>query len=756
MVMYNPVGSTQPKDLSDNAQVLDKLVVGTGPSVVDRLGRLRYSWAGMEYEFQNAQDGRDAEFQQFLGSLGYAWVGDYAAGVVFNRRNEYTVRDGVLYRPAASAALPLVMTGTWATDQPKLVVMDLEELLRADLANSSDPTLGAALVARAVSTVSDIPALLQAPKDASQLYAVKGYHPGTTYGGAGLRQWNPGRSKADHNGGTVIDPDKVFPADWADLATVQTWFVGSGAGTGCWETIGSNKTLVVTEFGAVPNDPTINNQPSYAACAVAGGSGALIIFPPGNWRMHWFFGYDDQKVIGYGATLDLFKLAGGPTVLAAGGNRSKYYGLYLNCLETNLPNVRTTVEDRTDSYWADCSFVGFRDAREPNLNTAWGLYAKRSKNHTFERCYFENNSQNDIALLEGCENIRIISPRGPALNINIEPNSDVPKMRGIIISDSVITKLLIQENSLVGTSGNMITIEGCRVLEAFYDGGAVDFQNCEIVDLQPAPDANGRCYAGSIRLNGAVGLSPNLLRDPTLVSVSATDSNSSWQLYTGTVVPASRYAGISTGFGRGLKLNPNNASGTCSLQSEQVPVSPGQKFLVGAISGANYPVGAGSIGIQFGVRWLNSSGVDISNTVCPINRGPVPSVSPTFAPVAFQAAVVVAPAGAAFARVLIGSTIGSATTSSSDWYYVGLHQVSDRGNAGPMTDPTKLYAAETGFLKGVGAGLPSSTPTQYYYRDYLAGDRMEFAAPAAGGFLGCICTAGGAPGTWKNYGPISA
>jgi len=36
------------------------------------------------------------------------------------------------------------------------------------------------------------------------------------------------------------------------------------------------------------------------------------------------------------------------------------------------------------------------------------------------------------------------------------------------------------------------------------------------------------------------------------------------------------------------------------------------------------------------------------------------------------------------------------------------------------------------------------------------GCRIEFMAPAAGGYLGCICTAGGTPGTWKYYGAIEA
>lgn len=150
MVMFNtgnPVGSTQPKDLSDNAQVLDKLVVGTDPSVVDRLGNLRYSWAGMEYEFQNAQDGRAsafdddqadraAQFEAFLESSGYVDVGDYGPGLVLTTRNQYFVRDGYAYRAANGTTLPYTTTGNWALEQSNFVLVQSDDILRQELAAS--------------------------------------------------------------------------------------------------------------------------------------------------------------------------------------------------------------------------------------------------------------------------------------------------------------------------------------------------------------------------------------------------------------------------------------------------------------------------------------------------------------------------------------------------------------------------------------------------------------------------------------------
>jgi len=158
MTMFNtgnPIGSTAPKDLSDNAQVFDKLVNGTDPRVTDRTGHERLSWEGIEYEFENAQDGRAAEFtadqtardvafQNFLTSSGYYSIGDYGPGLVLSARNQYFIRDGYAYRAAPATTLPYTTTGNWALEQSNFVLFSQDDILRQDLA---DPTEAGRLVA---------------------------------------------------------------------------------------------------------------------------------------------------------------------------------------------------------------------------------------------------------------------------------------------------------------------------------------------------------------------------------------------------------------------------------------------------------------------------------------------------------------------------------------------------------------------------------------------------------------------------------
>lgn len=130
----NPVGSTDPRDLYDNAGNLDNFVNGDAPFYPDRMGKQRFSWSGMEQDFQNSQQGREAEFQQFLADSAFVFIGDYAAGLNFTSRSQYTIRDGVPYRVAPSTTLPYLTTGSWATEQGKFTPINSDDILRQDLA----------------------------------------------------------------------------------------------------------------------------------------------------------------------------------------------------------------------------------------------------------------------------------------------------------------------------------------------------------------------------------------------------------------------------------------------------------------------------------------------------------------------------------------------------------------------------------------------------------------------------------------------
>jgi hypothetical protein len=105
-----PFGSDDPRDLIDNAQIADKLVNSSDLTWPGRLGKVLKTWAGL---MQQVTD--------YLIAQGYESVYlVYGAGVVVQRQTQAIQRDGELYRVMNAADIPLTLTGTWATDAPKL------------------------------------------------------------------------------------------------------------------------------------------------------------------------------------------------------------------------------------------------------------------------------------------------------------------------------------------------------------------------------------------------------------------------------------------------------------------------------------------------------------------------------------------------------------------------------------------------------------------------------------------------------------
>ncbi|WP_370599546.1 glycosyl hydrolase family 28-related protein [Pseudomonas nitroreducens] len=126
----NPVGSTDPRDLYDNAENLDLLLLGANQSYPDRLGAPRRSWQGI---LQQVTD--------YLIAQGYESVYlVYGAGVVVERQTQLVQRGGELYRVMNAADVPLTLSGDWATDAPKLQAVG-DAVLRQALLGPAGTTM---------------------------------------------------------------------------------------------------------------------------------------------------------------------------------------------------------------------------------------------------------------------------------------------------------------------------------------------------------------------------------------------------------------------------------------------------------------------------------------------------------------------------------------------------------------------------------------------------------------------------------------
>ena len=122
MTTYNtgsPIGSTDPRDLYDNAENLDTAMNTPAMSWTDRLGNARQSWAG---------------------ATGYQQLGDYAAGIQVTTYNQVIRASGEYWRAAAGTVLPYTTTGAGMPESGKFVSVG-DAILRADLVDGDGSSL---------------------------------------------------------------------------------------------------------------------------------------------------------------------------------------------------------------------------------------------------------------------------------------------------------------------------------------------------------------------------------------------------------------------------------------------------------------------------------------------------------------------------------------------------------------------------------------------------------------------------------------
>ncbi|EMM0298954.1 TPA: hypothetical protein ACG2W8_003905 [Klebsiella pneumoniae] len=128
-----PVPSTDIRNAVFAGAKLDEEVTGTGDFYTDRLDVKHLTNTGRNNQFNAAQQERADQFQQFLLSSGYVFLGDYEDGPFqFSARNQYIRYDNQYYRLNATTDVGFTTTGTDATsfanDVTHFVLMDGDTL----------------------------------------------------------------------------------------------------------------------------------------------------------------------------------------------------------------------------------------------------------------------------------------------------------------------------------------------------------------------------------------------------------------------------------------------------------------------------------------------------------------------------------------------------------------------------------------------------------------------------------------------------
>lgn len=163
-------------------------------------------------------------------------------------------RDKVVYDPVSK---------TWysyAGTLPVTVPASFNPVGNANWSPQTDPNLRGEL-----SIIENIAELMSKTPNPELTYTVKGYTPGTTFGG-GIFYWDATLPKSQHNGITVFSPTVPWDGTYTTLAT---FLAGTGettpSGRGCWVRMQNSRDMLVS-WGGV--DITGTNVADAAVTAV--------------------------------------------------------------------------------------------------------------------------------------------------------------------------------------------------------------------------------------------------------------------------------------------------------------------------------------------------------------------------------------------------------------------------------------------------------------------------------------------------------
>lgn len=160
MTTYNtnnpvePNGSTEPRDLYDNAQNLDIATNSiTQETWLDRLNRTRKTWFGMEQVFNRLMVYLKGLGEEAISSIGWQELGDWVVNLTLNNRDQVVWYDNAWYKYIGE--LPHTITGDspeadggiWSDENPSGKWVNIgDAALRGDLA-SHDVGRGGSLIA---------------------------------------------------------------------------------------------------------------------------------------------------------------------------------------------------------------------------------------------------------------------------------------------------------------------------------------------------------------------------------------------------------------------------------------------------------------------------------------------------------------------------------------------------------------------------------------------------------------------------------
>lgn len=525
----------------------------------------------------------------------------------------------------------------------------------------------------------------------------------------------------------------------------------------------ADRGVNVKWFGAVGDGISNDTEAFKSAYNVSKN----IYVPSGIYSLNELHVPEDTIIKGDNATIEL--RAGGTgsnNVLAGSQSNSVITGLKIHSLEENIEWNRFDVSEQSNVIIRNCEFVGFRHAVDaPN---AWGIYLDHSKQVVIENCRFDNNSQADIAIVDGCEDIKIINCSGinDTFYINFEPNNFTDPIKRVSISNSILSKVSLRNYFLTNQNFEQIAISSSVIDYLDHYGADVEFINSKIHHVsQPLsvtkPTDNSTISSGGVlKLNGALNLSGNLVVDPTMDSYATVEgSDANWITAQGTLNASSGTTRYEDKFGTFTRIGTKTTDRAQMLFTPKLlltaadnghkhsyQVSSGDQFLATLSGWAHYGESASWISNNAAVAFYGSDGKVVSElhlSLCKAEAGTDSSYNN-------YSVFITVPEKAVSMTIKVGDS--TVATSPTVLYFgaFALQKVlpsTDQSNGDINLNPLPVRSRRS--------FRASSYPTSAYgWCHYQEGDICYNSTPTKGQPYGWICVNQGYPGDWLPLGNI--
>lgn len=495
----------------------------------------------------------------------------------------------------------------------------------------------------------------------------------------------------------------------------------------------------VLDFGA--DSTGVADSTAAFAAAFAASKNVVIPGEAGEiYRISLYPNVSNMVVTGLGKPqINLFYSA--TPVFVRFGDNSVHENIFFNCTVSDLDGSRASLENASNTTIRNCGFVGFRN---PTNGNGWGLYAKLTSNCVIDKCYFGNNTQSDIALVDDVESITIINAYNETdvngVYLNVEPNAPNSGITGLNVIGGSYRSVTLLDNTSNRFPNRNIVFSGCVIASLFYNGSMATFNNCRIESLG---SGTTDVISGQLNIDN-FGVSENLVTDQNLFSVDSADATAYWGTTTsgtGTVTRAF------TNDSPILVFNSTNTTSSVVIFSRNyISVAFGTLYafcIRTKTDNSTYLTGNHAVNAL--ISWYNASNTLLSSTNIKCARAEIGADSGIQTSVTF----LTVPANAVSCKLFIGK---NETTYTSTIYVssVGLFSVNNSLNQPNFGNWNTTIAQTTSPV----------TQKNYYFTKaptqlaHVVNERSINSVPTVGQPKSWVCTVAGTPGTWVSEGNL--